>query len=526
MSLRNLIRSTLLGSALVLGAARAQTAPSIDSVVNAANFKAGALGAGGWVSLTGSGLSPCTKVDTAQPIKLVCDTGEEVMVTANGLPLPLYYASPGQLNVLAPSAPGKYDVVGSVNGLQSKPVSVSVSTSNIAVFNNYHLAATINQNGTVHWYNNPARPGDIVSVYANAGGPTVSTEQVQAGPQTVTIEHTEAPSVTIEGQSAPVLFAGKAYGYKGLWQYNIKLPDSLPAGAHTMTFCLENTCDSADVLVGAAQDTGKNILPVPVPLPHQYLQVQLSGSVTTAEQTTQLTSSGNYLIPATAGNVVLAVDGQGRYANLNRTVTFEQAAAIPVPTLLPELVVDTDAKYQFVQTRGSPDNAAAFWQLGGSGMNNRDFALYSNTLAQFCTSSPINTSPLYPQCWNAWSYSNLPITVWKELPVQVTNIDQAPTGKAWLNSTQVEIRDELRAILQAQTVNGRQGFVEVSQCDPNKPCLEFKYVDGNQAGVVITDYECSRESQEGPCRDAQYPSWRLACYYAPRARAWVGAFLP
>jgi hypothetical protein len=62
MNLPKLLQNTVLGIGLAAGVARAQSLPSIDTVVNAANYQANALGAGGWISLTGANLRNCLEI--------------------------------------------------------------------------------------------------------------------------------------------------------------------------------------------------------------------------------------------------------------------------------------------------------------------------------------------------------------------------------------------------------------------------------------------------------------------------------
>ena len=160
----------------------------------------------------------------------------------------------------------------------------------------------------------------------------------------------------------------------------------------------------------------------------------LSGIVTTASQFSLITSFGNYVAAPGSGPVHISVNGQGRYANLERDTTV---GAISANTVLkvPEIVVDDDAKFTFLNNHPAfqSDTAAVFYQAGSQGMNNHDFALYSNTLYPKLFTSVI------PGGWNFWTYNGLPITLWPSLPVQITNIDQAPSGQSFLDEVSVDI---------------------------------------------------------------------------------------
>jgi uncharacterized protein (TIGR03437 family) len=75
---------------------------------------------------------------------------------------------------------------------------------------------------------NPLRPGEYVYFYATGLGP-VSNEPATgaaapAGPLAAALQ---LPSVIVGGVPAEVLFAGLAPGFVGVYQVNIRVPDSL-----------------------------------------------------------------------------------------------------------------------------------------------------------------------------------------------------------------------------------------------------------------------------------------------------------
>jgi uncharacterized protein (TIGR03437 family) len=470
--LRMFLRDTLLSVALLAGIGSAQTAPSIDAVVNGANYRGGALGADRWISIFGSNLSPCTTTDDTFPTTIACDTGD-VMVTANGTPLRLHYASPTQLNVLAPSTPGNYDFVVQNAGVASTPNNATVSATSIAVFNNYHLSATINQDNTVHWYNNPARPGDIVSVYANAGGPTTSTETIQTGAQTTVLEHTQAPSVSMDGQPLSVLFAGKAPGYQGLWQYNISLPTDATTGAHTLQFCLNDTCDTADILIapdknnvaGNATLVQSRVAPTPLLGPLNGTLTNNNSGTTTTFTTTPF---HNFLVPANGrptDTMRLTLDGLAQYASLNRTTTLT-ALEPPQFITLPQLTYDQNALFTIDTTQPVQDPQypeRSLWVPGTTPLVNRDFAFYSTSLYQ-CLSGTTD-----------FACSYIPPR-WARLPIQLNlNLSQVPDGQSYLDGNLVDTKQGLVTVAQRYQVNGQQFYKIVDNFDPTQPGVEVQW---------------------------------------------------
>ena len=377
--------------------------------------------------------------------------------------------------MLGPAAPGAYTIA--VNN--SKPFAVSIGSVGLGIFQNYHLAASIRQNGSSLWYNNLATPGETLSIYATGGGPVISTQG--------TLSLTQTPAVSIDGQALPagvVSFAGLAPGLQGLWQYNVVLPFSLASSsAHTITISVGGSSDSADILVGPG--IGGVIVPTNCSLVATRAPVTLSGTVAAGNQSSPITGFGNYVAPVTLVNIHISVNGQGRYVNLEHDTTFSAIAANAV-LKIPEIVVDDDAEFTFLDNHPMPQPpdlngmAGFFWLAGTQAMNNHDFALYSNTIIQSTIPAPYNTIGN----WNSWTYSNLPVMLWPSFPVQITNIDGAPEGQAMLSGLNTDLKVGLRAIIQAQTMNGQQVFTEVAQCDTSKPCVQFAYFTDTSATLL------------------------------------------
>lgn len=473
--------------------ANAQIQPVITEVLNGASYT-NILGAGAFVSIFGNNLTPCAALTSQLPTQYQCNNPVNtiITVTENGVPLLLSYVSPTQINAITtPTQTGTVQI--RVNN--SAPFNATIGSTGLGIFSNNHLAASIinTQNNTPNWYNNLISlgpTGAIITVFGTGGGPVTSTQTLPAGTTTISINNTQPlDSVSIDGQVLPnsaLLFSGLAPGYQGLWQYDIQIPTTLPnstplatSTAHTMAFTLNGIKDTADFLVGPG--VGGVIIPTNSSLTAARAPVALTGTVTTTNQTSPVTGYGNYVAPPTTGNVHLSVNGQGQYANLERDTT---TTAIATTTVLkiPELVVDTDAKFTYLNNHPSlptdvNSTANLFWQAGTQSINNHDFALYSNTLDQY-----LNTFLSYASNnggWNSWTYNNLPIMVWPSFPVQVTNINGAPAGTAVFHAANLDLPTGLRTIIGAMTVNGQQVFTEVAQCDPNKPCVQFEYIPPN-----------------------------------------------
>jgi len=166
-------------------------APSITAVVNAASSLPG-IADGSWVSIFGTNLSTTTRGWQSSDFVAgnLPTTLDGVSVAIGGLPAALSYISPTQLNVQAPltGQTGPVSVV-VTNNSQSTATSAAVSRNAPGVFvfgpggNKYAAAIIWNSSGTYEYLGpaglfgsalttRPARPGDILEIYATGLGPT------------------------------------------------------------------------------------------------------------------------------------------------------------------------------------------------------------------------------------------------------------------------------------------------------------------------------------------------------------------
>jgi uncharacterized protein (TIGR03437 family) len=203
-------------------------------VVNAASSApvGNPISPGEFVTLYGTGLAKSNQ--TAAPPYPLTLNGVSVLI--NNKPAPLYFVSPGQLNVLVPFAttgPTATIVVqnGSVN---SNPVTVPVAATSPGVY-------TLDQSGSgggaiLHAdYSlvsaaKPAIGGETVLIYLTGlGTVTPGLTDGTAGTITTLYRVDADVWVYVGGEQATVLFKGLAPGYPGLYQLNVTLPQFLKA---------------------------------------------------------------------------------------------------------------------------------------------------------------------------------------------------------------------------------------------------------------------------------------------------------
>ncbi len=216
----------------------APTPPVAVTITGVSNNASGApeIQSGSWVSIYGTNLSATTRAwqgadfsGNSLPTKL-----DGVSVTINGMSAAVYYVSPGQVNVQAPSDSATGSVpVSVVNALGSATTTAALkqySPGFFALQGKY--AAAVHTDGVYvapagffgsGAASRPAAPGEVILLYGTGFGPT--TPAIPAG-QTVmgAAPLTDATQlqITIGGAPAKVQFAGIVAA--GEYQFNVVIP--------------------------------------------------------------------------------------------------------------------------------------------------------------------------------------------------------------------------------------------------------------------------------------------------------------
>ena len=213
---------------------------SQGGIVDAASFS-GTLTRGAIASLFGQNLASELAEATATP--LPADLGG-VQVLVEGVPAPLFFASPAQINFQMPfEAPlgGAVQVAVRSAGGDSPQASVALAPYAPGVFANPATGEPIitRADGSLIDAASPASPGDILIVYLTGIGDLTATpvtgDLASADPLSAA---TDAPAVTAAGAPAQVFFAGLTPGFVGLGQLNIQLPEALTASGPTVPLAI------------------------------------------------------------------------------------------------------------------------------------------------------------------------------------------------------------------------------------------------------------------------------------------------
>jgi uncharacterized protein (TIGR03437 family) len=211
---------------------------TLAGTVNGASFEAGALAPNTLVSIFGTNLSFVTKAisfdDVAGGVLPTELPATGVRVHFNNQPAHMYYVSPTQVNLLVPSnavaGASKMQLVR--DGTAGPSMWVEVKEVAPALFLlEPGTAVASRADFSVVTKDAPARPGEIVILWATGLGPTVPRIGYGQVPlSAVWIERIAEFHVLLNEKAVPagnILYAGVAPYFGGLYQINMRLPEDV-----------------------------------------------------------------------------------------------------------------------------------------------------------------------------------------------------------------------------------------------------------------------------------------------------------
>ncbi len=213
----------------------------INSVANAASFLP-AFAPGMLMSVFGRSLANSTKQAASAPLPLTIDG---VSATVNGVPAPLFYVSPSQLNLQVPyeTAAGTAVLGVNNNGLVSS-FSFQVKAAGPGIF-------TGNSGGLTPF--SSARPGDSLVMFITGEGDTSPALDTGAPPASGTpLNQLPAPrqplTMTVGGIPVTPFFVGIPYGLVGVTQINFTVPRNAPNGVQPVVVTVGGVSSKAGAL--------------------------------------------------------------------------------------------------------------------------------------------------------------------------------------------------------------------------------------------------------------------------------------
>jgi uncharacterized protein (TIGR03437 family) len=214
----------------------APTNPQITAVTDAAGYQPG-ISPGAWIVIWGANLSSTTRPwQTSEIINGKLPTQlDGVSVTVDGKPAAVYYISPGQLDVQAPddSTTGSVQVVVTApQGTATATATMQAASPGLFMYNagNRNYLAAQHVDYSLVGPSAPAKPGEVIILYATGFGPTTPpTPSGQLVTTAYPVVNLSAITLTIGGSPAQVpLWAGITEA--GLWQMNIQVPQGASSG--------------------------------------------------------------------------------------------------------------------------------------------------------------------------------------------------------------------------------------------------------------------------------------------------------
>jgi uncharacterized protein (TIGR03437 family) len=244
----------------------AQTTPQIKSIVNGAAFTAidgytSRFAPGLCISIFGTALSngaTQSASGTPLPTKLA---GSRVLV--NGIPAPLYFVSPAQINAqiqtefavpFSVSVQVEVEwpsgtVIGAGPSIQLNRFAPGIFTLNanglgpgaVLRSSDYSLICPPGRSDCAY---NPARVGEAVSIFASGLGP-VDGPWLSGYAGASAYPTSTTPKVWIGGLPAVVLYSGTAPGFVGLYQINVLVPGGVAGDNLGLGLSMDSTSSGA-----------------------------------------------------------------------------------------------------------------------------------------------------------------------------------------------------------------------------------------------------------------------------------------
>jgi uncharacterized protein (TIGR03437 family) len=208
--------------------------PQIDKIVNAADLSSN-VAPGSLISLFGQNLSPVNMATSVVPLPTALG---ESCLTVNGLPVPMLFVSPGQINAQMP-----FQMAGNVSFTLRTPGGVSnnfnqrVEPTAPGVFRANAGAIGLipmvvrEKNNSLVTLSNPIRRGDRIVIMLTGLGDTMPVIPTgRPAPADPAPKAVVEPRVTLGGFPLPVEFAGLSPGQVGIYQINAVVTFDVPLG--------------------------------------------------------------------------------------------------------------------------------------------------------------------------------------------------------------------------------------------------------------------------------------------------------
>jgi uncharacterized protein (TIGR03437 family) len=241
-------------------------AGTVTCMASAAIYDRTAAAPGEIVSIFGTEIGPSRPFNTAFDANgNVSQELGGMTVTIGGLPAPMLYADPGQINLVAPygmatsgEVPVEIRRSGSLIAAFLQPVSETHAALFTSDASGFGALATLNQDGSVNSVSNPASVGSVVSVFGTGFGVMTPAALDGATPCKAVGKPVTAFSFMVYGDGAGPSFSAPATVeyignapclVQGAVQINLRLPDTVKPLDGAITLAMFGSVSSGTIAV-------------------------------------------------------------------------------------------------------------------------------------------------------------------------------------------------------------------------------------------------------------------------------------
>ncbi len=226
---------------------------SPGGIQNSAWPSSNAVAPGSAVSIYGVNLAAGT---VNSPANQLAQTLGNVTVHAGGEVAPLFFVSPGQINVQLPSslAPGDYALAVQVEGKPEATASFTAARNAPGLFatvaNAEPFGVATHQDGTAISASSPARRGEVVSLFGTGFGPyNPAPPDGVAVPSAKKYPLADTAKIWVGEEPVEPVWSGAAAGKIGVAVVQLKIDDTIPHATTVAVKVQVNNIDSNQVLL-------------------------------------------------------------------------------------------------------------------------------------------------------------------------------------------------------------------------------------------------------------------------------------